>query len=93
MTEGAFVDTNVVLYSFDPNALHHDRSKALVEHTRNHDANLWVSPQIFCEIFRYVTHPKATSPRKPGEVVDELEACSLVQVSTSFQSRPTLRRG
>ena len=59
MTARAFVDTNVILYSFDPESPHHARSHALMERTRDPDANLWISPQIFCEVFRYVTHPSA----------------------------------
>lgn len=71
MTDRAFVDTNVILYSFDENAPHHARSKALVEQTRDPSANLWVFPQVFCEIFRFVTGPKSPNPRATREVVDE----------------------
>ena len=74
MSERAFVDTNVILYPFDPNAAHHVRSLALMEQTRGQDANLWISPQVFCEVYRYVTHPGAPKALDPGEVTSELEA-------------------
>ena len=74
MSERAFVDTNVFLYSFDSRAVQHEASKRLVQQTLSPEANLWASPQIFCELYRYLTHPSAQGPRDPAQVRDELEA-------------------
>ena len=72
MTERSFVDSNVFLYAFDSSSPYHADSRSLVQSGLSADAALCVSPQIFCEVYRYLTHP--TAGRGLVEVRGELPA-------------------
>ena len=74
MTERAFVDSNVFLYAFDSSSRYHADCHELVQSTRSAEANLWTAPQVFCEIYRYLSHPAAQPSRDPEEVLEALVA-------------------
>ncbi len=72
MTERSFVDSNVFLYAFDSSSPYHADCHALVQSANSAEANLCISPQVFCEVYRYLTHPKAALKRDPVEVRENL---------------------
>jgi len=53
------VDTNVLVYALDADALQHAAARALLEAARDDtSATLFVSPQILCEFYSIVTNPR-----------------------------------
>lgn len=52
-----FVDTNVLLYSFDPTRPEHGACAHLLERARTGGASVALTSQILCEFYSYATNP------------------------------------
>jgi len=70
-TELALVDTNVLVYAFDPEFQYGTASRRLVEGAQQEDAGLCVAPQVLAEFFSVVTRPGPSS-RTPVEAIDAI---------------------
>lgn len=71
--EPGIVDTNVLVYAVNADALQHAAARALIDTARDGSSTLYVSSQILCEFFSTVTNPKRVAhPRTPAEALDAL---------------------
>jgi uncharacterized protein len=59
--EPGFLDTNVLVYAVNTDAVQHPASRALLEAARDPATCLYVTSQILCEYFAVVTNPRRVS--------------------------------
>ena len=60
-----FIDTNILVYSTRPSALHHAAARAALIGLEEAGAALWISPKVIREYLAVVTRPQATAPALP----------------------------
>jgi predicted nucleic acid-binding protein len=66
--EPVFVDTNVLVYANQANAIEHARATSLIRDAEAHRATLWISRQVLREYLSAVTRPQAAGPALPLQV-------------------------
>lgn len=70
----ALVDTNVLVYALQQNAVHHAPSRALLTQAQGGQHDLCVTAQVLAEFYAVVTNPRrVTEPRTPMEALDAVE--------------------
>jgi predicted nucleic acid-binding protein len=72
--EPGLVDANVLVYATDAGHPHHDTARGLLDAARTRSTTLYVTPQIICEFYSIVTHPRRVA--KPRSYADATAALS-----------------
>ncbi|HEX6016224.1 MAG TPA: PIN domain-containing protein [Geminicoccaceae bacterium] len=63
-----FIDTNVLVYANQANAIEHARATSLIREAEARSAELWISRQVLREYLSAVTRPQAAGPALPLQV-------------------------
>lgn len=74
--EPGVVDTNVLVYALDADALQHATARARLESARGGSAVLNVTSQILCEFYVVVTNARRVAkPRTSGDALAAISDC------------------